>query len=359
MIRLFTAAVRITLAAAAMAAAVPMLALAQTTGPATESTPAPAKPMAAQPSPTGNAYGADDGASVQANAPAKPASPAVRAAQRRFDNIRRGLLGDRAGTVDGWLLAITIVIGILAIVSVVGGYIGFRRFRDIEEEARDSVEAVTHLADAAKRHVEAIESHQARSAEILQDMNARIAAHDPKEARRAVQTIRQNPTASPTDKVIARALSLQREDRRDEAVEKWHAVAHVAEESDHDLAARAWFSVGYLTGDKDLEAGISAYDRAIRLKPGYAEAYANRGEVKAALGRHHEAIADYDEAIRLQPGYGEAYGNRGIAKADLGLKDEARKDIEASLELARKAGNPELAAAAQQSLRDLDATEDA
>ena len=355
MIRLLTAAVRAALVAAAMTAAVPMLALAQATGSAIENPPAPAKPAVANLRSTGDAYGA----SAQADAPAKPASPAVGEAQRRFDKLRRGLLGDRAGTVDRWLLAITIVIGILALVSVVGGYIGFRRFRDIEEEARDSVEAVTHLADAAKRHVEAMESHQARSAEILQDMNARIAAHDPEEARRAVQTIRQNPTASPIDRVIARALSFQRQGGRDEAVEKWRAVAHVAEESDHDLAARAWFSVGYLTGDEDLEAGMSAYDRAIRLRPDYAEAYANRGEVKAALGRHHEAIADYDEAIRLKPGYGEAYGNRGIAKADLGLKDEARKDLEASLELVRKAGNPDLAAAAQQSLRDLDAAEDA
>ena len=198
------------------------------------------------------------------------------------------------------------------------GYVGFKRFREIEKEARDSVEAVTRLSEDAKRHVAEIESNQARSAEILRDMNARIAADDPEEAKQAVQTIRQNPTASPMDRAIAHALSLQREGRRDEAIEKWRAVAHVAEESNKDLAARAWFSVGYLVQDKDPKVGMSAYDRSIRLKPDYAETYNNRGVAKAALGQHDDAITDYDQAIDLKPDYAEAYVNRGQCEGRVG-----------------------------------------
>ena len=283
MIRLLTAGVRAALVAAAMAAAVPMIAFAQTTEPTIESAPAPAKPTAANASPTSDKNGADKGRSVQTNAPAKPATPAPSEAdtQRRFNELRRELLDDRADTIDWWLVAITIVLGFLAFVSVVLGYVGFRQFQKIEAEAKNSVEAVTKLAEDAKRHVEEIERNRDRSAEVVRGMSAQNAADDPEEAEQAVANVRQNPKASLMDKAIARAVSLQQQGRRDEAIEKWRAVAHVAEESDNDLAARAWFSVGYLVQDESPEAGISAYDRAIRLKPDLAEAYNNRGNTKA------------------------------------------------------------------------------
>ena len=58
---------------------------------------------------------------------------------------------------------------------------------------------------------------------------------------------------------------------------------------------------------------------------------------------------------RLKPDFAAAYNNRGKAKAVLGLKDEARKDFETALELAQKAGNANIVAQAEQSLRGLDA----
>ena len=77
------------------------------------------------------------------------------------------------------------------------------------------------------------------------------------------------------------------------------------------------------------------------------------------MGRYQEAIADYDEAIRLQPDDAEAYSNRGNAKAALGRKDEARQDLETALALARNANNAEMVALVEQLLHKLDATEDA
>ena len=105
------------------------------------------------------------------------------------------------------------------------------------------------------------------------------------------------------------------------------------------------------------EEAIADYDEAIRLKPDYAQAYYNRGNAKGRLERHEEAIADYDEAIRLKPDHAQAYYNRGAAKAALDLRDEARKDFEIALELARNANNAKIVTQAEQSLRDLDATE--
>ena len=100
------------------------------------------------------------------------------------------------------------------------------------------------------------------------------------------------------------------------------------------------------------DAALADYDEAIRLKPDSA-AYSNRGVAKVALGQLDAALADYDEAIRLKPDSAEVYSNRGEAKAALKLKDEARKDFEITIDLARKAGDANVLAAAEKSLRDL------
>lgn len=78
-------------------------------------------------------------------------------------------------------------------------------------------------------------------------------------------------------------------------------------------------------------AALSDYDKAIRLRPAYANAYNNRGNMKLRLDDVDGAIADYTEAIRLNPGFFEALCNRGMARQKLGCDDEARSDYQASL----------------------------
>jgi tetratricopeptide (TPR) repeat protein len=47
---------------------------------------------------------------------------------------------------------------------------------------------------------------------------------------------------------------------------------------------------------------IEAYDRAIAIFPAYAEAYRNRGNSLARLGRNAEAMASYRACLRFDPG---------------------------------------------------------
>ena len=42
---------------------------------------------------------------------------------------------------------------------------------------------------------------------------------------------------------------------------------------------------------------MASYDRAIQLKPDYAEAYNNRGNALTDLGQLEEAVASYDQVI--------------------------------------------------------------
>ena len=161
-----------------------------------------------------------------------------------------------------------------------------------------------------------------------------LTAENPAEANQAVEDAREDPEASRTDKAIADAISLQQQGKRDDAIEKWRAIAHVVEGSDNDLAAQAWFSVGYLLHqDKDLENSIGAYDRAIHLKPDFAEAFNNQGNAKADSGQYAAAIADYDEAIRSKPDFAKAFNNRGASKAALKQYGAAIADCDTAIRL--------------------------
>ena len=326
---------RIGLVVAAIAASVPMIAFAQTTDPAIEGVPTEADTEEVNASPTDDQDGTDEDTSMQASPSSMSAIPPEVEVdiQRRFNELRSELLDDRAGTVDWWLAFMAVVLGFFAIVVVLGGYIAFTRFREIEAAAKSSVATVTEIAETSKRHLKEIERNREKSDEILQSMNAETAADNPEEADQAVESIRENPEASPIQKAIGLAVSLQRLGKRDEAIEKWRAVAHVAEGSDNDLAARAWFSIGYLLKDKDPESCVSAYDEAIRLKPDFAEAYSNRGNTKQELGQYEVAIDDYDEAIRLNPDFAEAYSNRGNAKQELGQYEAAIADCNEAIRL--------------------------
>ena len=335
MIWLLKAGVRTGLVAVAMAVTLSMITFAQVTEPAIESTSAAAKPAAADTSPRGDENSTDNDTSVQNGPSAKLAIPAAVEVeiQSRFNELRRELLDNRAETINWWLAVVAIVLTFFGIVVAIAGFLGFSRFREIETEAKSSVKIVTDYAEAAERHVKEIEKNKDKSDEIVRGMNAQTAADDPEKARQAVENVQNDPEASSIDKAIAHAISLQQQGNTDDAIEKWRAVAQVAEENDSSQAAEAWFSVGYLIQNENLEASILAYDRAIHLKPDYTEAYVNRGSVKDDLGRPDDAIADYSEAIRLQPDLAVAYYNRGSVKHDLGRPDDAIADYDEAIRL--------------------------
>ena len=73
--------------------------------------------------------------------------------------------------------------------------------------------------------------------------------------------------------------------------------------------------------------------RAISLKPDYAEALSNRGNVLQKLERFSDAIKDYDKAISLKPDYVDALYNRGIALKELKRFDEALDDYSKAISL--------------------------
>ena len=84
---------------------------------------------------------------------------------------------------------------------------------------------------------------------------------------------------------------------------------------------------------KSAEA-LGQYDEAQRLRPDYAEARYNKGVLLAALGRIPEAIAEYRAAVRLRPGYAEAHNNLGNTLREAGDLASAIAEGQLALSLA-------------------------
>ena len=83
-----------------------------------------------------------------------------------------------------------------------------------------------------------------------------------------------------------------------------------------------------LQGLRQFDAAAASYDRAVELKPDYADAYCIRGTALIELKRFDEALLSCNRAIELDPDFAEAYANRGIAFEQLGRWEEAAASYE-------------------------------
>jgi tetratricopeptide (TPR) repeat protein len=73
-----------------------------------------------------------------------------------------------------------------------------------------------------------------------------------------------------------------------------------------------------------VDEAITHLQKALQIKPDYAEAHSNLGSALGRKGQIDEAINQYQEAIRLKPDYAEAHYNLGTA---LGRKDQMDEAI--------------------------------
>jgi tetratricopeptide (TPR) repeat protein len=81
------------------------------------------------------------------------------------------------------------------------------------------------------------------------------------------------------------------------------------------------------------DAALDCYDRALDIKPDFAEVHNNRGNVLNRLGRHDEAIADFRKALQIKPAYAEAHNNMGVALYDAGQFAEAASSYREALKV--------------------------
>jgi tetratricopeptide (TPR) repeat protein len=119
-----------------------------------------------------------------------------------------------------------------------------------------------------------------------------------------------------------RALALLRENRLDEAKALCEDVAR------SENNAGAWHLLGVIEGMRgDLREAERCSREAIRLHPGYADAYCNLGAALRAQERLDEAIPALRQALKLQPNHIEAHYNLGLALAAERRFDEAIESL--------------------------------
>jgi tetratricopeptide (TPR) repeat protein len=90
--------------------------------------------------------------------------------------------------------------------------------------------------------------------------------------------------------------------------------------------ADAYYSLGivFVRQGKSDEA-IRSWLEALRIKPDYADAHYNLGVVLASQGKLDEAIKHYSMALQIEPDYANAHYNLGVALARRGNLDKAIK----------------------------------
>jgi Flp pilus assembly protein TadD len=115
------------------------------------------------------------------------------------------------------------------------------------------------------------------------------------------------------------------------AEEQQAAAVNAPAVQDKELTAGEWFERG--VSATDLDEQLRCYSEAIRLQPGYAAAFSNRGAIRYLKNDLEGALRDYNEAIRLKPDDPFAFNNRGVACADKGDLEGAIQDYNEAIRL--------------------------
>jgi Tfp pilus assembly protein PilF len=80
-------------------------------------------------------------------------------------------------------------------------------------------------------------------------------------------------------------------------------------------------------------------NKAIAIKPDYADAYSNRAIAKSFLGDKN-ILPDHNKAVELQPNQAKYYYNRGAYYLQNGMLDLGCNDVQKARKLGLKQGNP-------------------
>ena len=82
-----------------------------------------------------------------------------------------------------------------------------------------------------------------------------------------------------------------------------------------------------------LEQAVANYEKALAIKPDYAEAYNNMGLVLKDKGESDAAIESFKKALKTKPDYAEAYHNLGLVLKDKGESDAAIESFKKALKI--------------------------
>src|SRR5262245_58674396 len=121
--------------------------------------------------------------------------------------------------------------------------------------------------------------------------------------------LRSTETNKEIDALINQAAETFEKGRREEAFTLCTKAIELDAKSVRALYVRGRF----YALDRQVEKALADYDSALKLDPGSALIYQQRGTERFKLGRIEEALSDFDEYIRLVPDEAANHWQRGIA----------------------------------------------
>ena len=124
-------------------------------------------------------------------------------------------------------------------------------------------------------------------------------------------------------------LDLARHGKFDEAVAEYQKALEIKPDyadAHNNLAAA-------LAARGQIKEAVGHYQTALKIDPGYADAHNNLGNVLNSCGERDEAIAHYQRALEIKPDHAQAHNNLGAALAVRGQIDEAMVHYQAALKI--------------------------
>lgn len=109
-------------------------------------------------------------------------------------------------------------------------------------------------------------------------------------------------------------------------------LSELHQTGDHQ-AALLYEQGNIFSANTQYEEAIASYDKALRLKPDFSQAWFNRASILYQVGKYRESLISYERALQINSDDHEAWQSRGDVLGHLGRYEEAIASYDRSLQI--------------------------